>query len=65
VLAWSSKYLGDALASRPVLVQLPGGELRALIRLSSDTTIAEGVPAPLASPKVRRVSWRELPDTSK
>ena len=65
LLAWSSKLLGNALASRPVLVQLPSGELRALIRLSSDTTLAEGVPAPLAAPKIRRVSWRELPDTSK
>lgn len=65
VLGWSSKFLGEALASRPVLVQLPGGELRALIRLSSGETIAEGVPAPLAAPKVRRVSWRELPDASR
>lgn len=62
VLAWSSKFLGNALASRPVLVQLPSGELRALIRLSSDKTIAETVPSPLSTPKVRRVSWRELPD---
>ena len=62
LLAWSSKSLGRALASRPVLVQLPSGKLRALIRLSSDKTIAEGVPVPLAKPPMRRVSWRELPD---
>jgi type IV pilus assembly protein PilY1 len=65
VLSWSSKFLGEALASRPVLVQLPSGEVRALIRLSNDSTITEGVPSPPATPKVRRVSWRELPDTSK
>lgn len=62
LLTWSSKFLGNALASRPVLVQLPSGKLRALIRLSSDKTIAEGVPVPLAKPPMRRVSWRELPE---
>lgn len=59
---WSSIALGDALASRPVLVQLPTGILRALIRLSTGENVTEGVPSPGKSTTVRRVSWRELPD---
>ena len=63
-LTWASKFLGNALASRPVLVRLSSGEVRVLIRLSSGETVAEGFPPP-PPPKVRRVSWRELPDSSK
>ena len=63
-LTWASKFLGNALASRPVFVRRPSGELRALIRLSTGKTVSEGVPPP-PPPKVRRVSWRELPDSSK
>lgn len=64
-MSWSSHFLGRALASRVVLVRLESGEVKAVIRMSDATTRAESVPAPLAVPAVRRVSWRELPDSSK
>ena len=64
-LPFASISLGDALASRPVLIRLPSGELRALIRKSDDDTVTQDVPVPPSSPNVRRVSWRELPDTQK
>ena len=64
-MAWSSHFLGKALASRVVLVRLETGEVKAVIRMSDATTHSESVPAPLATPAVRRVSWRELPDSSK
>jgi type IV pilus assembly protein PilY1 len=61
-LGWSSVSLGNALASRPVLIRLPSGEVRALIRKSDGTTITQAVPTPAGTPAIRRVSWRELPD---
>ncbi len=64
-MLWSSHFLGKALASRVVLVRLESGEVKAVIRMSDATTRTESVPAPLAVPEVRRVSWRELPDSSK
>ena len=63
-MSWSSHFLGKALASRVVLVRLESGEVKAVIRMSDATTHSESVPAPLATPAVRRVSWRELPDSS-
>jgi type IV pilus assembly protein PilY1 len=61
-LGWSSVSLGNALASRPVLIRLPSGEVRALIRKSDGTTITQAVPTPAGAPAIRRISWRELPD---
>ena len=60
--SWSSLSFGNALASRPVLERLESGKVIAVIRLSDGTTRIETVPAPAATPSVRRVSWRELPD---
>ena len=59
-VAWSGKFLGAALASRPVLIQLPSGKVVSLVRKSDATTDPLPVPvsAPGSSPK--RVSWREL-----
>ncbi|MHB9100350.1 MAG: pilus assembly protein [Sulfuricella sp.] len=57
---WSSTYLGNALASRPVLIKLPSGEVKALVRKSDATTITTGVPLPSSSTTGKRVSWREL-----
>jgi type IV pilus assembly protein PilY1 len=59
----SSLFLGDALASRPVLVQLSNGLVGVVVRLSNDTNFTGSVPPPVSI--VRRVSWRELPDRSK
>ena len=63
--SWSSFSLGKALASRPVLMRLESGKVIAVIRMSDATTHTEKVPAPPAKPAVRRVSWRELPDSAK
>lgn len=58
----SGNYLGNALGSRPVLIQLPSGEVKALIRLSDTTTVIKDVPVPPTPASGRRVSWRELID---
>ncbi|MDP2879424.1 MAG: PilC/PilY family type IV pilus protein, partial [Sulfuricella sp.] len=59
-VTWSSTYLGNALASRPVLIKLPSGVVKALVRKSDASTITTDVPLPSSSTTGRRVSWREL-----
>jgi type IV pilus assembly protein PilY1 len=59
-LGQASVSLGNALASRPLLIRLPSGEVRALIRLSDGTNKSIALPPP--PPQIRRISWRELPD---
>lgn len=57
---WSGRFLGDTLASRPVLVQLPSGKVVSLVRTSDAQTLEQDVPVspPGSSPK--RKSWREI-----
>ncbi len=59
-VTWSSTYLGEALGSRVVLIKLPSGEVKAVVRKSDVTTVVIGVPLPAATLAGRRVSWREL-----
>lgn len=54
--------LGSALASRPVLIQLPNGGIKAIVRLSDTTTVTTGIPVTTTPVTGRRVSWRELFD---
>ncbi len=57
---WSGMSLGNALASRPVLIQLPSGQEVVLVRKSDATTVAQNVPLPPSSSTGKRVTWREL-----
>lgn len=57
---WSGTFLGNALASRPVLIQLPSGKVVSLIRTSDGQTIKQDVPVSPAGTAPRRISWREL-----
>jgi type IV pilus assembly protein PilY1 len=59
-VAWSSTYLGEVLASRVVLIKLPSGEVKGLVRKSDATTTTVGLPLPSSSTTGRRVSWKEL-----
>jgi len=56
----AGSYLGVALASRPVLIKLPDGTLRALIRLTDATTKSLTLPTPSSSLAGKRKAWREL-----
>ncbi|MDD5176748.1 MAG: PilC/PilY family type IV pilus protein [Sterolibacterium sp.] len=51
--------LGDALATRPVIVSLPNNTVVELTRLSDGTTVTSNVPIG-GDGTMRRVSWREL-----
>jgi type IV pilus assembly protein PilY1 len=53
--------LGSALASRPVLVKTDTG-LKAIIRLSDQTTPIKDVPLASSGTTTKRISWRELPE---
>lgn len=59
-VAWSSTSLGNALSSRPVLIKLPSGGVKALVRKSDATTTTVDVPIPGGVTSGRRVSWREI-----
>jgi type IV pilus assembly protein PilY1 len=59
-VAWSSTFLGDALASRVVSIKLPSGEVKVLVRTSDAATVTTGVPVPSSSTTGRRASWREV-----
>lgn len=60
VIAIAGAKLGNALATRPVVVQLEGGAVRSIVRLSDTTTYVGDVPIGSASTTARRVSWRQL-----
>lgn len=52
--------LGNALATRSVIVQLEGGAIRSITRLSDTSDDLRDVPIGSASTTARRVSWRQL-----
>lgn len=52
--------LGNALATRPVIVRLPNNTIVELSRLSDGTTVTSNVPIGSGAATTRRVSWREL-----
>ncbi len=57
---FSGVFLGNALASRPTLVQLPNGKIVAPIHLSDGTSPTEVVPVPPSIVGGRRVFWKEV-----
>jgi type IV pilus assembly protein PilY1 len=54
-----SVFLGDALATRPVLLGFTDGSIRSLIRMSDNTWKTPETPI-IRSGGTRRTSWREL-----
>jgi type IV pilus assembly protein PilY1 len=59
-VSWSGEFVSNALASRPVLIQLPSGKVVSLVRTSDAQTVKEDVPVNAPGSTPRRVSWREL-----
>lgn len=57
---FSGLFAGNALASRPTIIKLPNGMVRAIIRLSDSTNIAPGVPVPPSAATGKRVNWKEV-----
>ena len=55
-------YLGDALSSGAVVIQLPNGSRKAVTRGSDNTTSITALDSAGAPALGRRVSWRELID---
>lgn len=56
----AANFLGDSLASRPILVKLPNGTIKALVRQSDATTTTQDAPSGMSSGITKRVSWREI-----
>lgn len=59
-VTWSAESVASALASRPVLVQLPSGKVVSLVRTSDAQTTKEDVPVAPPGGAARRITWREL-----
>lgn len=59
-VSWSSTFLGNALASRPVPIKLPSGAVKVLVRKSDETIVVPPVPLPSSSTSGTRVSWKEV-----
>ena len=57
---FSAVFLGNALASRPSLVQLPNGRLVGAIHLSDGSSPTEVVPVAASVGGGRRVFWKEV-----
>jgi type IV pilus assembly protein PilY1 len=56
----TGQFLGNALASRPLLVKLPDGRLEAIIRKSDATTIGVTIPTAASGGQTKRINWREV-----
>jgi type IV pilus assembly protein PilY1 len=56
----AGQLLGQALATRPVVIRLPGGRLISLTRLGSGATVATDVKTEALGASGARVNWREL-----
>ena len=59
-VAYTGVSLGNALASRPLIIKIPTGKLVSLVRQSNATTNATQVPAPPSTNPLKRVFWREV-----
>lgn len=59
-VTYASKQLGDSLASRVLVIQLPDGRYKAVVRLYDGRTRIEDLPHDPPPPVTRRISWREL-----
>jgi type IV pilus assembly protein PilY1 len=54
------KFLGQALASRVVLIKLPSGKVLGMVRQSDATTQIVDISVPASSSIGKRKSWREI-----
>lgn len=59
-VTWSGTFLGNGLASRPTIVQLPSGKVVSLTRLSDARTVKVDVPISSTPSTSKRISWREI-----
>ncbi|MDH2919234.1 MAG: PilC/PilY family type IV pilus protein [Sideroxydans sp.] len=57
---WAAQSLGNTLASRPILVQLPDGTVKGLVRQSNASTASTTIPTSTIPAVGKRVSWREI-----
>jgi type IV pilus assembly protein PilY1 len=60
----AGKRMGSFLASRPVLIKLPSGQIVGLVRTSTAATSTESMPSRPNPTTGRRLSWRDVADTN-
>jgi type IV pilus assembly protein PilY1 len=59
-LPWAGKFLGNTIASRPVLISLPSGRVDALVHRADNTVATVRLPITGSAMVARRLSWREI-----
>jgi type IV pilus assembly protein PilY1 len=59
-LPWAGLYLGNTMASRPVLIALPSGKVDALVHQADNTVASVRLPIGGNAMVARRLSWREI-----
>jgi type IV pilus assembly protein PilY1 len=59
-LPWAGKFLGNTIASRPVLISLPSGRVDALVHRADNTVATVRLPITGSASVERRLSWREI-----
>jgi type IV pilus assembly protein PilY1 len=57
--AWTGKSLAQSLATRPVVVVLPNGQINSLIRSADGGIMSNRLPLSW-NRKVRKISWKEI-----
>ncbi len=58
-VVWAGKVISNALAAEPVVVEMPGGEMRGLTHASTTSVISTRLPIN-ATGNVRRITWRKI-----
>ena len=56
----TSVSLGNAISTRPALVELPNNKVISISRLSDDRTVSTPTPTPGKTDATRRLSWRDI-----
>ena len=57
--AWTGKYVAQSLATRPVVVVLPSGQINSLIRAGDGSIVSDRLPLAW-SRQVRKAGWKEI-----
>jgi type IV pilus assembly protein PilY1 len=57
--AWTGKYVAQSLATRPVVVVLPSGQINSLIRAGDGSIVSDRLPLAW-NRQVRKAGWKEI-----
>jgi len=56
---WTGKFSAQSLATRPVVIVLPNGQINSLVRSSDGGIVSSRLPLSW-NRKVKKISWKEI-----